>query len=577
VRRIAGLVYVPWVITLVPPLRCRLLRPFQANLIPDQFQHEFRGDSYFARSRISATREGRTVSQFANEYLKPPLSGPRVIEAPSGYGKTTLLQWFVQQPGNPRVVLRATECDQGVMKAIQQCVQGIAKDEAFLQTLVYSGGLDVIIDGLNEASPETRGQIGTFVNDLFRGNYLLATQPLLGYKIPRAAELWKLQSLAVDQVQTFLISQWRRVNTMAAAHGVSIAQYEAAVRKLVEDADLEAGPDRFSLATPLDAALVADLIAQKVDPNLNDLIVQHVSLARDSFREIAPAQEPAFVRVGEKALESVLKQKPKLDLAGLEQECDALVARKLLIKHGSEYSFRHDLIRDYFIALSVLGVEEALQLRQDPRFTGVFEFLPEVLDKTDAYELGEILKKEAADTGDNRVWSKYKVRWDQPGRFERNEDLIRAATIHFHAKNPGDRPNFVAIGERTTDAIQRNSSPNWNGLEREVESLLAARVMLEGLTPNEPTRFRTEDIPWYLVALSLAPPGLLDRAKELSTDDRFAGCFEFLPRLLDKPERDELGKHLEKTSNDAKQAGKSPTPAWEQYRKIWRRRKSAKS
>src|SRR5262249_18016972 len=111
--------------------------------------------------------------------------------------------------------------------------------------------------------------------------------------------------------------------------------------------------------------------------------------------------------------------------------------------------------------------------------------------------------------------------------------------------------------------------------EREVESLLAARVMRQGLTPKQPTQFRTEDLPWYFVALYLASPGLLDPAKELSTDDRFAGLFEFLPRLLDKPERDELGKHLEKTSNDAKKAGKPPSPAWEKYRKNWRRRKSA--
>jgi HEAT repeat protein len=577
VRRIAGFIYVPWVITLVPPLRRRLLRPFQANLIPDRFQHEFRGDSYFAQSRITATREGHTVTQSANEYLKPPLRGPRVIEAPSGYGKTTLLQWFVQQPGNPRVVLRATECDHGVMKSIQQCVQGIAKDEGFLRTLVYSGGLDVIIDGLNEASPETRGQIGTFVNDYFRGNYLLTTQPLLRYKIPRAAELWKLQPLAADQVQGFLIGQWPRVHATAVAHGVSQARYEAAVHKLVNDTYPEADPDRFGLATPLDAALVADLIAQNVEPDLNNLIVQHVSLARDSFREIAPAQEPAFERVGESALELVRGQKPKLDLAGLEGECDALVKRKLLINHGTEYFFRHDRIRDYFIALSVLAVEKALQLREDPRFTGVFEFLPETLDKTDADELGEILEKEAADTADNRVWSKYKVRWDQPVRFERIERLIRAATTRYQARKPGETPNFVAIGQRTTNAIQSSSSPSWNGLEAEVDGLVAARVMQQGPTPNEPARFRTEDLGSYFVALYLASPCLLDRAKELSTDDRFAGLFEFLPRLLRKPERDELGKYLESASKEAREAGKPPYPAWEQYRKNWRRRKSADS
>src|SRR5207248_1398745 len=137
------------------------------------------------------------------------------------------------------------------------------------------------------------------------------------------------------------------------------------------------------------------------------------------------------------ALEVVRGQKSKLDLTGLERECEALMRRKLLINHGADYSFRHDRIRDYFIALSLPGVDEALPLRHDPRFTGVFEFLPETLDKADADELGEVLRKEAADTGDNRVWLKYKVRWKQPGRFDRIENLIRAATTHFHEKFPG--------------------------------------------------------------------------------------------------------------------------------------------
>jgi HEAT repeat protein len=575
VRRITGLVYVPWLITLVPFLCRRLLRPFQPNLIPDRFKHAFQKDSYFAQARITATRDGQTVTHLANEYLKPPLRGPRVIEAPSGYGKTTLLQWFIQQPGHPRVVLQATECDQGVMKAIQQCVQGLAQDAGFLQTLVYSGGLDVIIDGLNEASPETRGLIGTFVNDHFCGNYLLTTQPLLAYKMPRAAELWKLQPLAADQVQAFLLGQWPRVSTTAAAHGVSQEQYEAAVRKLLAGVDPQAGPDQCNLATPLDAALIAELLAQNVEPDLNNLTPQHVNLARDRFREIAPAQEPGFKQVGQRALAMIREQKAKLDLAGLEGECDALLKAKLVINHGTDYFFRHDCIRDYFIALSIPGVAEALELRQDPRFTGVFEFLPLTLDKTEADELGETLKQEAADLADNRVWSKYQRRWDQPGRFERIEEVLRTATTHFHARNPGETPNFEAIGERTVEAIERNGSPNWNSVEREVESLLAARVIRPGLLPTEPVRFRNEQFRWYFVAQYLAGPGKLDRAKVLSTDDRFAGSFEFLPRLLSKSARDELGRYLEKASRHVRKEGPSPQASWERYRKSWRRRRSA--
>ncbi|HEX4608680.1 MAG TPA: hypothetical protein VH092_10790 [Urbifossiella sp.] len=576
VRKIAGLVYVPWVITLVPSLRRRLLRPFQPNLIPDRFRHEFQGESYFGECRVTAIRDGRPVTHPANQYFKPPLQGPRVVEAPSGYGKTTLLQWYVQQPGNPRVVLMATECNQGVMEAIQKCLLGIARDAGFLQTLVYSGGLEVIIDGLNEADPETREKIRTFVNDYFRGNYLLTTQPVMGYKVPRAAELWKLQPLATDQARAFLIGQWPRVEAAAAGAGVDRERYEVAVQKLLDDTDPEDGPDSFGLATPLDAALVADLIALNVEPELNALVAQHVRLARDGFRRTAPAGEPAFDRVGGRALEAVRGPKPGLDLSGLEREREALLERKLLINHGTEYAFRHDRIRDYFIALSIPGVDEALSLRKDTRLTGAFEFLPDTLDKVDADELGEILKTEAAD-GDARVWSKYKPRWKPPGRVERIEGLLREATTRFRDKNPGETPDLTAIGGRVVDAIRADGPPNWTGLEPIVESLLAAHVMRAGSTPTEPARFRSEDLRWYFVALNLSSLGALNRAKELGIDDRFARAFEFLPRLLDKPARDELGQHLETASAAAGADGPQPCPAWELYRKNWRRRKSGVS
>jgi hypothetical protein len=91
--------------------------------------------------------------------------------------------------------------------------------------------------------------------------------------------------------------------------------------------------------------------------------------------------------------------------------------------------------------------------------------------------------------------------------------------------------------------------------------------------PSEPPRFRTDDLRWYFVAKYLASPGLLHRAKELSADYRLVGAFEFLPRLLAKAERDELGKHMEKASSDAQQEGKPANLALEHYRKNWRRPK----
>src|SRR5262249_55939993 len=109
--------------------------------------------------------------------------------------------------------------------------------------------------------------------------------------------------------------------------------------------------------------------------------------------------------------------------------------------------------------------------------------------------------------------------------------------------------------------------PDWKGLEGEVECLLAARVLVPGKAADEPPRFRTDEIRAYFIATFWAGSGKLARAKERYTDERFAAAYAFLPRMLEKAERDELGRFLERANKNRQLA------AWEQYRKHWRRRR----
>jgi hypothetical protein len=41
-------------------------------------------------------------------------------------------------------------------------LEGFAQDTTFLQSLIFSGALDVCIDGLNEVSPDTRANVTSF-------------------------------------------------------------------------------------------------------------------------------------------------------------------------------------------------------------------------------------------------------------------------------------------------------------------------------------------------------------------------------------------------------------------------------
>jgi hypothetical protein len=59
-----------------------------------------------------------------------------------------------------------------VLEAIQAMLEDHAKDTTFL----YSGTLDIYIDGLNEVTADTRARIVQFVEHNFHGNILFATQ-----------------------------------------------------------------------------------------------------------------------------------------------------------------------------------------------------------------------------------------------------------------------------------------------------------------------------------------------------------------------------------------------------------------
>ena len=78
--------------------------------------------------------------------------------------------------------------------------------QPFLQNLIYSGALDICIDGLNEVSAETRATITQFVERYFKGNVLMATQPL-EWKPPATAKIYVLRPLKEEQIKDFLLSR----------------------------------------------------------------------------------------------------------------------------------------------------------------------------------------------------------------------------------------------------------------------------------------------------------------------------------------------------------------------------------
>ena len=99
--------------------------------------------------------------------------------------------------------LPARRCENGVLEAIQAKLLGMARDADFLRQLVHSGAIDICIDGLNEVSADTRARITDFVEQYFKGNVVLTTQPM-EWTPPATARVYRLLPLAREQIETFL-------------------------------------------------------------------------------------------------------------------------------------------------------------------------------------------------------------------------------------------------------------------------------------------------------------------------------------------------------------------------------------
>jgi HEAT repeat protein len=219
VRNIAGLGYVSFLLTWIPFLRNRLLAPFRTSLLADaNLLNQDPHTHYFATSQV------RPRNSAALQPL-PPFQGQLILEGESGLGKTMYLRHLVQTTRRTTVYLTAQRCEHGVLEAIQDKLEGNAKDPAFLQNLIYSRALDICIDGLNEVSPDTRAKITQFLERNFQGNFILTTQPLNGWIPPKTAKIYELQPLSPDQIRQFLHS---RIDTLPATALLTGLDYTAA-------------------------------------------------------------------------------------------------------------------------------------------------------------------------------------------------------------------------------------------------------------------------------------------------------------------------------------------------------------
>lgn len=419
VRNIFGLGYVTFLLTWVPFLRRKLFEPFKISLLADAALDRFNPDFYFDGSDVK--RQGSDEAIPLRQAI-PSLKGQVVLEGDSGLGKTMFLRHLLQQSDRIVVYLPATKCAEGAIEAIQKKLHGDElKDPKFLQSLIYSGAIDICIDGLNEVSPDTRAKINQFVESHFRGNILLTTQPL-EWKPPATAKTYIMQPLQPDQIERYLLS---RRSFLPKSSPVQGEEYDRACQifldSLLHPSTLSPEEQKAAqaiLSNPMELDLAARMLAANHPPDLFRLREQQYKLMAKEYQQTWNKEFP-LKTFSEAVYQLRLTDKTALPAADFYNELVAMEDEKYRMvvtrqwqdseaKAKKEWYFRHDKIAEFFMVQTFLGDSNAVNDRLyqhigDSRFRGVYFLLATLLPLDAAQELREDLIQYAADTKDHTV------------------------------------------------------------------------------------------------------------------------------------------------------------------------------
>jgi HEAT repeat protein len=417
VRKILGVGYVGFLLTWVPYLRRKLFEPFKPSLLADAGVDNFTSLAYFPESKVKlpSSEEIKPITE-----ALPSIQGQIVLEGDSGLGKSMFLRHLVTN--SPRIVvyLPAQKCDNGVIEAIQAKLHGQAQDAEFLKNLIYSGAIDICIDGLNEVTADTRAKIVHFVECYFRGNIIMTTQPL-EWTPPSTAKIYTLQPLERDQIQQFLVTRQPRLPKDAKIQGTN---YEKVCTSYLTNAlnpqqpleELDAA--QRTLSNPMDLSLVALMLSQGKIPDLFRLQEQQYKQMADEYQHEWKHEFP-LKKFSDAVYQMRLNDEKALPAEVFYQELQSLedekykmaVSRQWKDEKGEakkEWYFRHDKIMDFFLVQNFFGEGAETEARLidhmgDPRFRGVYFLLATLLPLDEAKELREKLIQYAADSKDHTV------------------------------------------------------------------------------------------------------------------------------------------------------------------------------
>ena len=221
----------------------------------------------------------------------------------------------------------------GMVEAIHAKLPEHLRDRRFLRKLVGGGALDICVDGLNEVSADTRAAITQFVERAFTGNALLTTQPL-EWQPPSTARVFALLPLRRDRIADYLLSRYA---LFAASAVAAQADYERACRAYLEK-ELAAQPPELLastlriLANPMDAVLVAQMLAHGQTPNLFRLQEQQCALMADDYARRHIGRTFPLAEFAERVYQMRLQDRAALPFDDFPDEIACMERHKMAVR-----------------------------------------------------------------------------------------------------------------------------------------------------------------------------------------------------------------------------------------------------
>jgi hypothetical protein len=285
------------------------------------------------------------------------------------------------------------------------------------QPWIYSGAIDICIDGLNEVSADTRAKISQFVESYFKGNIILTTQPI-EWIAPTTAKIYELQPLQPEQIETFLLSRGAIVAPHSAPTYTTAGHAYLASALNPDQSPEELAATQRILSNPMDLTVVAQMIALGKTPDLFRLQEQQYHLMAADYHQCWNQDFP-FKQFAEALYQLRLNDEKAIPLDEFNQELVSMADEKYKMvvsrqwknakgEPQQEWHCRHDKIMEFFIMQTFLGNGETAQNRLldhmgDARFRGVYFLLATLLPIGPATDLREKLILYAADTKDHTV------------------------------------------------------------------------------------------------------------------------------------------------------------------------------